>query len=51
VGHIAVATADELAAALAAAPCGLRLVEVRTDRAANAALHRRIQAAAAAALA
>jgi 2-succinyl-5-enolpyruvyl-6-hydroxy-3-cyclohexene-1-carboxylate synthase len=51
VGHTAVATADELAAALAAAPCGLRLVEVRTDRAANAALHRRIQAAAAAALA
>jgi 2-succinyl-5-enolpyruvyl-6-hydroxy-3-cyclohexene-1-carboxylate synthase len=51
VGHCHVRTASELATALAAPPRGVRLVEVRTDRRENAALHDRLRAAGAAALA
>jgi 2-succinyl-5-enolpyruvyl-6-hydroxy-3-cyclohexene-1-carboxylate synthase len=50
VAHTAVATPADLAAALAEAPKDLRLVEVRTDRAGNVDLHRRMRAAATAAL-
>jgi 2-succinyl-5-enolpyruvyl-6-hydroxy-3-cyclohexene-1-carboxylate synthase len=50
VAHRPLETARELAAALAEAPDGLRVLEVRTDRADNAALHVRLRAAAAAAL-
>jgi len=46
-----VETRPALAAAVAAAPTGPRLVEVRTDRAANVALHRRIREAVAGVLA
>jgi len=46
-GHVRVETAAELAAELATAPTGLRLVEVRTDRPANAELHRQLRAVAA----
>jgi 2-succinyl-5-enolpyruvyl-6-hydroxy-3-cyclohexene-1-carboxylate synthase len=41
---------DGFAEAALAPPKGLRLVEVRTDRNANAELHRRLTAAAAAAV-
>jgi 2-succinyl-5-enolpyruvyl-6-hydroxy-3-cyclohexene-1-carboxylate synthase len=50
VGHALVSTVDELRAALAA-PDGLRIVEVRTDRNENAALHERLRETAAAAVA
>lgn len=46
-----VETRAALAAAVAAAPAGPRLLEVRTDRSANFALHRRLREAVAAALA
>jgi 2-succinyl-5-enolpyruvyl-6-hydroxy-3-cyclohexene-1-carboxylate synthase len=46
-----VETRPALAAAVSTAPAGPRLVEVRTDRAANFELHRRIREAVAAALA
>jgi 2-succinyl-5-enolpyruvyl-6-hydroxy-3-cyclohexene-1-carboxylate synthase len=49
-GHALVSTTEELRAALAA-PDGLRIVEVRTDRAVNAALHDRLRDTAAAAVA
>lgn len=51
VGHVLAETARDLAAALAEEPAGVRIVEVRTDRPANAALHRRIREAAGAAVA
>jgi len=47
---VQVHTAEELAAAVDAGP-GLRVVRVRTDRAATADLHRRLQSAVSAALA
>jgi 2-succinyl-5-enolpyruvyl-6-hydroxy-3-cyclohexene-1-carboxylate synthase len=47
IGHLQVTTAGQLAEALAA-PDGLRIIEVRTDRAANAALHARLRDVAAA---
>lgn len=50
VGHTLATTKDEFAHEVALAPKGLRIVEVRTDRAANAALHDRLRAAAAAAV-
>jgi 2-succinyl-5-enolpyruvyl-6-hydroxy-3-cyclohexene-1-carboxylate synthase len=50
VGHVLVSTPAQLQAALAA-PGGLRIVEVRTDRGENAALHDRLRAAAASAVA
>jgi 2-succinyl-5-enolpyruvyl-6-hydroxy-3-cyclohexene-1-carboxylate synthase len=43
VSHTLVATADELAAALSSYG-GVRIIEVRTDRAENAALHERLRA-------
>jgi 2-succinyl-5-enolpyruvyl-6-hydroxy-3-cyclohexene-1-carboxylate synthase len=50
VGHSLVASPHELVSAVTAEPSGIHLVEVRTDRAANADLHRRLREAAAAAL-
>jgi 2-succinyl-5-enolpyruvyl-6-hydroxy-3-cyclohexene-1-carboxylate synthase len=50
VGHVLASTLSELRAALAM-PGGLRIVEVRTDRSENAALHDRLRAAAASAVA
>ena len=50
VAHQRIATASDLAAVVAETPSGLRVVEVRTDRAENAALHERLRAAAAAAV-
>jgi 2-succinyl-5-enolpyruvyl-6-hydroxy-3-cyclohexene-1-carboxylate synthase len=50
VGHVLVSNGDELRNALAA-PDGLRIVEVRTDRGENAALHERLRETAAAAVA
>jgi 2-succinyl-5-enolpyruvyl-6-hydroxy-3-cyclohexene-1-carboxylate synthase len=50
VSHALVSTVDELRAALAG-PDRLRIVEVRTDRNANAALHERLRETAAAAVA
>ena len=50
VAHSAVSGPDELASAVAAKPSGIHLVEVRTDRKANAELHRRLREAASAAL-
>ena len=50
VGHHLVVTAEELAAEVAEPAMGIRLLEVRTDRAANAELHGRLREAAAAAL-
>jgi 2-succinyl-5-enolpyruvyl-6-hydroxy-3-cyclohexene-1-carboxylate synthase len=50
VGHALVSTVDELRAALATAD-GLRIVEVRTHRNENAALHERLRETAAAAVA
>jgi 2-succinyl-5-enolpyruvyl-6-hydroxy-3-cyclohexene-1-carboxylate synthase len=49
-GHVLVSTAEELRAAVAE-PVGQRIVEVRTDRAENAALHERLRTTAAAAVA
>lgn len=49
VPHTVVATRDDLLAALAPSP-GLRVVEVRTDRRANRALHADLRGAAAAAI-
>jgi 2-succinyl-5-enolpyruvyl-6-hydroxy-3-cyclohexene-1-carboxylate synthase len=43
VGHRLITTADELPDALANRG-GIRIVEIRTDRAANAALHARMRA-------
>jgi 2-succinyl-5-enolpyruvyl-6-hydroxy-3-cyclohexene-1-carboxylate synthase len=51
VGHRLAETADDLAAAVTARPSGIHIVEVRTERSANAELHRRLREAAAAALA
>ena len=48
--HEVLTHVDDLHAAVSAAPKGLRVLEVRTDRQDNAALHRRITAAAAAAV-
>ena len=50
VGYTLATTADALAQEVAQSPKGLRVVEVRTDRAANAALHDRLRQAAAAAV-
>lgn len=50
VRHTLATTAVELTTATDKAPDGLHVVEVRTDRAANAELHSRLRAAAAAAL-
>lgn len=50
IGHSLVTTSDELAAAVTGPPSGIQLVEVRTDRSANAELHRRLREAAAAAI-
>jgi 2-succinyl-5-enolpyruvyl-6-hydroxy-3-cyclohexene-1-carboxylate synthase len=50
VTHQRLETADDLRAALAASPTGIRVAEVRTDRADNAALHGRLRDAAADAL-
>ncbi|MDQ1696145.1 MAG: hypothetical protein QOJ03_1498, partial [Frankiaceae bacterium] len=50
VDHRLVRTSADLDDELARTPAGLRLVEVRTDRAANAELHRRLGEAAAATL-
>jgi 2-succinyl-5-enolpyruvyl-6-hydroxy-3-cyclohexene-1-carboxylate synthase len=50
VGHSRTETAADLAEALGRAPKGLHIVEIRTDRAANADLHLRIREAGAAAL-
>jgi 2-succinyl-5-enolpyruvyl-6-hydroxy-3-cyclohexene-1-carboxylate synthase len=50
VAHQRIATASDLAAAVTEPPAGLRVLEVRTDRSANAALHDRLRAEAAAAL-
>jgi 2-succinyl-5-enolpyruvyl-6-hydroxy-3-cyclohexene-1-carboxylate synthase len=49
--HRHVRTADDLATELTTASSGIRLLEVRTERSANAALHARLRAAAAAAVA
>ncbi|MBV9293289.1 MAG: 2-succinyl-5-enolpyruvyl-6-hydroxy-3-cyclohexene-1-carboxylic-acid synthase [Frankiales bacterium] len=46
-GHVLVETPAALTAELASQPRGLRLVEVRTDREANAELHRQLRAVAA----
>ncbi|HEU5033712.1 MAG TPA: 2-succinyl-5-enolpyruvyl-6-hydroxy-3-cyclohexene-1-carboxylic-acid synthase [Mycobacteriales bacterium] len=43
VPHALLRTGDDLAAAVRQPPAGLRLFEVRTDRAANAELHRRLR--------
>jgi 2-succinyl-5-enolpyruvyl-6-hydroxy-3-cyclohexene-1-carboxylate synthase len=51
VGHRHVSDVDGFAAALADGGNGVRIVEVRTDRAANADLHRRLATAAARAVA
>jgi 2-succinyl-5-enolpyruvyl-6-hydroxy-3-cyclohexene-1-carboxylate synthase len=50
VGHVLVSTVAELRAALAL-PAALRIIEVRTGRTANAALHERLRETAAAAVA
>ena len=50
VGYSRATTADDLAHELGRAPKGLNIVEVRTDRAANAALHDRLRHAAAGAV-
>ena len=50
VGHRLVRTPTELATEVRRPADGIRLVEVRTDRSANAALHQRLRTAAAAAL-
>jgi 2-succinyl-5-enolpyruvyl-6-hydroxy-3-cyclohexene-1-carboxylate synthase len=43
VAHETVATPDELRAAVERRPAGTRVLEVRTDRAANARLHERLR--------
>ncbi|HET7310568.1 MAG TPA: 2-succinyl-5-enolpyruvyl-6-hydroxy-3-cyclohexene-1-carboxylic-acid synthase [Mycobacteriales bacterium] len=50
VRHSRISTPAALTEAVTARPDGIHLVEVRTDRAANAELHRQLRAAAAAAL-
>ena len=50
VGHLHVRTTDDLAAQLGTPASGIRLLEVRTERNANAELHRRLRAVAAEAL-
>jgi 2-succinyl-5-enolpyruvyl-6-hydroxy-3-cyclohexene-1-carboxylate synthase len=48
--HERLATVEDLEAAIATAPKGVRVLELRTDRRTNAALHRRLSEAAAAAV-
>ena len=50
VGYCLASSTDEFAHEITPAPKGLRMVEVKTDRAANAALHDRLRQAAAAAV-
>jgi 2-succinyl-5-enolpyruvyl-6-hydroxy-3-cyclohexene-1-carboxylate synthase len=50
VEHLLVTSAQDLAAAVHQRRAGVRIVEVRTDRAANAELHQRLRTAAAAAV-
>src|SRR5205823_1290912 len=47
VGHLLVQSAEELVSGIFEAVDGIRLLEVRTDRTANAGLHRRLRTAAA----
>jgi 2-succinyl-5-enolpyruvyl-6-hydroxy-3-cyclohexene-1-carboxylate synthase len=48
--HERLATVEDLETAIATAPKGVRVLELRTDRRTNAALHRRLSEAAAAAV-
>jgi 2-succinyl-5-enolpyruvyl-6-hydroxy-3-cyclohexene-1-carboxylate synthase len=48
--HVHVSTPDELASAVATPPRGIRILEVRTNRADNAELHERLRETAASAL-
>ncbi len=51
VEHVLLETASDLQAAVASVTAGVRILEVRTDRVANAALHQRMREAAAGAVA
>ena len=50
VAHSLVSSTDELTSAVKRPPSGIHLVEARTERAANADLHRQLREAAAAAI-